>query len=565
MVTCRPIAAALVAVWFSLAQPAPATAGPPDGEPAITAPGVEGDYLRVVHGHIHEHWTKALSKPPAKPPARAAAPAPGAAEAVVLFSIRWDGTLAGISLITSSGAPAVDQMAVAAVRAAAPFGVPPLDIFSDDGVAHFRWSLAGDHRLCSGGHLQRKDDPLEEALPRLFFQGRVKEALLRVARQMGTAGDADVLGVFARSWLARPNTDPVADVAAAAALVRRNAGLQKSQPASQIDRLRAGLFNRETVAVAAIALHGVNADVCDAVRTRLVDGDADARELAVAALRHGEVSLPDGSPCARALGVIVADTKLPGRLRVAALNLLAASLGEAAHRLVADASKDPDPAVRGGAILISARPGGGRATLYRLTPLLRDPAIEVRAAAAAGLVRAGGDQFLDQLTPLLKERNPRMAAALAPELGRLGSERSAALLGGFLRTDDVDVRVAVVTALAGRETRGDQAARALLVPVLEAAKNDPRAPEALRSLALANASADELLALTAEPELAVRAFQSLLRAKRHKEASGLLIAQFDRFSAAQMARLLGAWLDDPPTPGAGVVRASGQDEKAQVK
>ena len=562
----RPIAAVAVAVWFSLAQPAPATAGPPDGEPAITVPGIEGDYLRAIHARIHEHWTKALSKPKAKTPGRAAAAANVAAapagESVVLFSVRWDGTVAGISLITSSGSPPVDQMAVAAVRAAAPFGVLPLDIYSDDGLAHFRWSLASDHRLCSGGQLRRKDDSLEEALPRLFFQGRVKEALLRVGRQMATAGDTDVMGVFARAWLARPNADPVADVIAAAALARRGAGPQRG---NQIARLQPGLLNPETVATAAIALRDVDVDVCDAVRARLLDGAVETRELAVAALRHSEVSLPDGSPCARALAVVVADTKLAGRLRIAALMLLSAAPGDSARRLVTDATKDPDAAVRGAAILISARPGGGKGTLYRLTPLLRDPAIEVRAAAAAGLIRAGGDQHLDQIAPLLKERNPRVAAALAPELGRLGSERTAALLGGFLRTDDVPLKVAVVAALAARQERDDQAARALLRPVLESAKNDPRAPEAIRSLAFANAQADELLALAADPELAVRAFQLLLRAKRHKEASALLIATFDRFSAAQMARLLGAWLDDPPTAGTGVVRASGQDEKAQVK
>jgi HEAT repeat protein len=301
------------------------------------------------------------------------------------------------------------------------------------------------------------------------------------------------------------------------------------------------------------------------VRARVLDGALDARELAVAALRHGEVSLADGSPCARALAAVIADSKLAGRLRVAALKLLSAAPGDSVRRLIADASKDPDPAVRGAAILISARPGGGRATLYRLTPLLRDPAIEVRAAAAAGLIRSGGDQHLDQIAPVLKERNPRVAAALAPELGQLTSERTAALLGGFLRTDDVALKVAVVAALAARQERDDQAARELLRPVLESAKNDPRAPEAIRSLAFANAQADELLALAADPELAVRAFQLLLRAKRHKEASALLIATFDRFSAVQMARLLGAWLDEPPTAGTGVVRASGQDEKAEVK
>src|SRR5205814_9379151 len=107
-----------------------------------------------------------------------------ALEAEVLFTIRWDGSPAEVTLSKSSGVPAFDRAAVAAVRGERPYPVPPLQVFGDDGVAHFLSRFARDQRLCSGGAVRRREDRLEDALPRLFVQGRTKEALLRVIRYM---------------------------------------------------------------------------------------------------------------------------------------------------------------------------------------------------------------------------------------------------------------------------------------------------------------------------------------------------------------------------------------------
>ena len=219
----RRLPLAAVAVFSSLvlaparglaaaAPPAPAA----ESEPPVGGSGVEGDYLRALHERIHQCWADGFVGAVAHTlPASNALNDPSR-QAVVLFSIRWDGTLVEASLVAASGADAFDRAAVDAVRKASPFRVPPVEVLSDDGLAYFRWTLARDHRLCAGGELSRHEGPLEESLPRLLVESRVREALLRVGREMKSGrGDGQAMTRFAKAWLARPFTDPVADAAAA--------------------------------------------------------------------------------------------------------------------------------------------------------------------------------------------------------------------------------------------------------------------------------------------------------------------------------------------------------------
>ncbi len=161
----------------------PALADPPaPGEPPITTPGEEGEYVRKVHWLIHYRWATqfvegVLQKRPPNDPLRRAQ------DVDLLFAIRWDGSPADITVSESSGVPEFDRAAVAAVRGGVlPYPVPPAELYGDDGVTHFRWTFPRGPRLCSGGELRRVEAPLADALPRLFYQGRIKEALMRVAR-----------------------------------------------------------------------------------------------------------------------------------------------------------------------------------------------------------------------------------------------------------------------------------------------------------------------------------------------------------------------------------------------
>ena len=519
------------------AATAAAAAGATSGtsEPAITTAGTEGDYLRGLHRRIHWRWTNDFidvvqrTRPPKD---KLNDPA---LRAEVSFAVRWDGSPADIKVTRGSGVAAFDQAAVAAVRSEVPYQVPPLELFGDDGVAHFRWVFARDFHLCSGGELRRAEDPLEEALPRLFVQGRVKEALLRVSRYMRD-GSSDAMNLFAKAYLSRSFSDPVADAQAAAALARLG-------DARQIGRLKAGLERADTFAVAAPALAALKVDVCALVLPALSSKDAAGRQLAMSALREAGARLAPESPCARALAGTLADAALPSDARAAALQTLSALATDGVRHLVSAHMQVQDAGLRAAAAPALARPGGGRPALYRLEPMLRDPSMEVRAAAAAGLVRACGELSFDYLRPLFKEADDRPLLAMIPELGRSPAPGAMDLITKVLKRATPAMRLAVARAVSGRT---DDAGRALFRQLTGYAKQDPYASAEMRALAYAGDEEDELVPLARDPVLGPLAFKALVRAKRHREAADWLVASFDRLTPDALADLFAVWLANPP-------------------
>jgi len=130
-----PLALGLVAVCAGAAG---ARAAAPAAEPPITATGAEGDYLRTIHRTIHFRWAYmfieevAAKRPPTDPLNNPSL------EAELLFTVRWDGSPAEVTVTRSSGVGAFDEAAVGAVKGDRPFPVPPIDVYGDDGVAHCR-------------------------------------------------------------------------------------------------------------------------------------------------------------------------------------------------------------------------------------------------------------------------------------------------------------------------------------------------------------------------------------------------------------------------------------------
>jgi hypothetical protein len=225
------------------------------------------------------------------------------------------------------------------------------------------------------------------------------------------------------------------------------------------------------------------------------------------------------------------------------LDTLAAVNPNGVRRLALDAIGDTDARMRAAGARAFARKGGGRPTLYRLQPLIGDPSLEVRAAVAAGLVRACGDLANDYVQPLLKAREVQPLLAMAPELGKASSPASAELLSKLQKRPDPDLRMPILAALAARQ---DPAGRALYQPLADTVKKDPYAPAEARRIVYANADASELTPLTKDPLLGIFAFKALLRAKRHAEAMDWLVGSFDRLPPDTLVDALGAWLANPP-------------------
>ncbi|HEY4392706.1 MAG TPA: TonB family protein [Polyangia bacterium] len=529
---------ALGLLLATVLAPRPGAAAPKE-EPPITATGAEGDYLRTIHRIIHFRWDfqfiqlVADKRPPSDPLNNPRL------EAEILFTVRWDGSPAEVTVSQSSGVPAFDQAAVAAVKGDRPFPVPPIDTYGDDGVAHFRWIFARDARLCSGGQVRRVEAPLGEALPRLFIQGRIKEALLRVARYT-RSGDTGAMSTFAHAWLTRPQPDPALDARAAAALVR--AGDTRA-----VDRLKPALGRPETLALAAPALASAKVDLCALVRPRLKPTDTEGILHAARVFEVSGTELPAGSPCVAELGDLYKLDALPVPLRAEILRTLAVVSPTSARRPALNALGDSDAHLRAAGATAFARPGGGRPTLYRLSPLVKDPSVEVRAAAAAGLIRAAGDLAHDFVLPLVKAREVQPLVAMAPELGKETSAGSLDLLAKLQKRPDPELRMPVLAALAERT---DQAGRGLFQAAAASVKKDPYASAEARRIVYADADVKELEPLMNDPALGLLGFKALLRAQRHTEAMGWLVTQFDRLTPETLIDALGAWLQNPPAHAA---------------
>ena len=540
--------------------PAPPAPAAETGEPAITVPGPEGDYLRALHTRIHFRFAHGfINAVAAKQPASDPLNRPGL-RTEVLFGLRWDGSLSDAIVNQKSGVDGFDQAALAAVRPdSARYPPPPADLFGDDGVAHFHWVFARNRNLCGEGSVRRVEAPLAQALPRLFVQGRIKEALLRAARD-ARAGSGDAVGAFAQTWLDRPQLDPATDARAAGALLRYG---DKRMRGKALARIKPALARKETAAIAGAALGAFAssgaaeldpAGFCELVGgvKALREGEPAAREQAMVLLRDSGVHMPPESPCARTLAEVAGEAGAPGRVRALALATLISTTGSAPGKLVRESMEDKDPAVRAAGATAFAKPGAGRPSLHRLQPLLQDSSPDVRAAVAGALVRACGELALPFVQPMLKERDDRALVAMAPELGHLKSPESADLLAKMMTRPGGELRLAVTRGLAERK---DDPGKALKAKAFETIRHDAYASPELRGLVYADAQPDELLKQPRDPVLGPMGFKGLLRAKRHAEALDWLIASFDRLSPDTAVDLLGAWLANPPpatssiTPG----------------
>ena len=198
---------------------------------------------------------------------------------------------------------------------------PPAELFGDDGVAHFRWVFARNHDLCGDGAVRRVEAPLAQALPRLFVQGRIKEALLRAAR--------DARGRFAATrsarsrrpgWNGRRRIRPPTRAPRRRCFDTATSEMQaKALPADQAgaraqgDRGHRGA-RRWAPTPTAGGAELDPAGFCDLLggAKALREGDPAAREQAMILLRDSGVKLPQDSPCAKALTENAGDTRHAG-------------------------------------------------------------------------------------------------------------------------------------------------------------------------------------------------------------------------------------------------------------
>jgi len=326
-------------------------------------------------------------------------------EVVLDVAFKHKGGLAEATVATSSGVPDFDTGALEVVRDVANVKLPPPEVHSDDGNVHLRWVFARKDGRCDSFSAYEARLPVEGAVVSLTKNGREAAALERLSE----SATPDAVANFSRTWLEHHK-------------VHASGHASKSPCEKVLPSLSSSNSADREKAIA--ALHGAMDEKCVAPLVAIANNNAEKMPIRVSALR--------------ALGSIEA---------AAAVDVLKKQL------------ESTTPAILAAAIEGWSRPERGRKALFMLTPFLKNSAAPVRRAAAAGLVRAAGNEAISQLFLLWKEKTPEAFEGVAVELGRLSTAESADFLGKMLKRDDARVRIAAALALS---SRADAPAKALL-------------------------------------------------------------------------------------------------------
>jgi TonB family protein len=510
-------ATASFAVLGLLLAPALARAGE---EPAVEGEGRALPYLRALHTKVHHIWADsflamATTQLPKDHPINQASRATELE--LVLTS---EGSLVDVKVAKASGSSEFDSSAVDVVKAAAPFVLAPEDVLSDDGKVRVRWTLARDDRRCSGMTVQSKLSTVDVAAPLLVAQGREATA---ISRLQAASEDERVasFSAFARAWLDRDENDK--DLALRVAAANASAGDERGA-----ERLRKTIEKGTDLDLAARGLAALKLPLCPFVKDQL--DVTESRPLALSVLRYGA-----DDDCVSWMAGIAKQAQASQAQRLLAIEGLAGRKETVAQAALQELLKDKSPAIQAAAILAQAHPGAGKGSVFRLTPLLRDRSLEVRAAAAAALVRVGGEEVLPQLFLLFKEKDVRPYQAVAKELASLSGEASAEMLARFLRKEDRRIRLAGALALARRHDPAAAKVQATL-----AASPDAE----LRFLAGNTLDTEKRAAIAAAPEgyAWTDACTALAQGNGKLAAVDWILAQFPKLDPLTRTDLMGLWL-----------------------
>jgi hypothetical protein len=513
------------------ADPIPADKQPEVGMPA-GGDKVETEYLRTLHGHIHRRWADnflrlaAEKLPPVNPLNQPAL----TAEADVV--VAPDGQLISARVSRGSGFAGFDDAILEVLHDSVPFPRPPPPVRSDDDRLHVHWLFARDQRRCAGVTLMRTYDPVEVALPKLLRAGHRDEALKRVAMTRNAGLPAEtVFTLLAADWIKAAIHEPWATVRMARLLAERG-------DAEGSRWLQNAVRRPELAADAGAALVTVKVPLCPLLKAWFdSDNWSDHQAAAIALGTAGDPA------CAPGLVKLLLNTKARPEARAAAAVALGPIDSEEAKKAVAAMAKEDNPVVpvRAAAMLAQIRPGAGRPKVIAMERFLRDPAPEMRAAAAAGVVRAGGSSNLDDLYVLFKDNDARPSIAALKELERVPGEEATKLIARLTKRPQLEVQKLATELLIRRNARD-------YYPTLKSFL-DPKTDPELRAAALAGVDEAALQAAAADPSLGLGVYRARLARGEREQAIDWFLARGPKLPANMQAEAMADWLSSVrPTP-----------------
>ncbi len=499
-------------------------------EPAVMGGPNDLEYLRKLHAHVHKRWADNFLQligqnlklsDPLNDPTRVA-------EADVI--IGGDGKLLNVTLTKRSGFAGFDDAIPEILKDSSPFPKPPQAARSDDDNLHVHWTFARDERRCSGIAVLHVDDPLEVAIPKLMRTGRRDEIVGRViaARASGLPADPAV-SALAKEWLVGAAKQPWVTMKIATSLADRG-------DADAIAWLKAALKKPDQARAAGAALAAKKIPVCPLVKAGLEGANAAEQMAAAQALATaGEVA------CAPGLVKLLETPKAKSDARIAALIALGPIDDDGAKASLATATKDDNAGVRAAAMLAQIRPMSGRAKMLSMVHLVKDPAIEVRTAGSAGVVRAGGDSDFDDLYMLFKDTDPRPAVAVIKELERVPSEEATKMIAKLMRRPLPAVQKAAAQLLVKRHAKS-------VFPAFKTFLEPPSSDAELRGLALVAADDAQLAAQANDPKMGGWVYGALLARGERDRAADWLLSHAPAMTPVAQADAMVDWLTSAGVP-----------------
>ncbi|HXJ21902.1 MAG TPA: TonB family protein [Polyangia bacterium] len=495
----------------------------PESPLPLPPPGPEATYLTAVHNRIHGRWTdnflrligeKLELNNPLNVPDRVAE---------IDLVIATDGQLISSQVSRSSGFPGFDDAVLEILRDAVPYPRPPVEVRSDDGATRLHWMFARDQRRDSGISVRRTYDPVATALPRLLQQGRRDEALNRVVVARGNGEHVgEQFTLLALDWLKASLHQPWTTARMAKLMAARG-------DADAIKWLKQAVRRPELAASAGEALSALKIPVCPLVKDPLENGNPFEMGTAATALATaGEAA------CLPGLAKLLATGKLPADARAAAATAMGVIDDPSVSKALKAAMDDNNPMVKSAALLAQVRPGSGRGKVYLVEPFLRDPQALMRAAAAAGVVRAGGDANLADLYVLFKENDVRPCLAALKELEHLQTQASTELIARLMHRPQPDVQRTAADILIRRGARDSFGAFKTFL--------EPSADPAMRGRALVAADDATLQTASADPRIGIWVFRALMLRGQPDLAADWFIAHGSKMSPDGQADAMADWV-----------------------
>jgi TonB family protein len=523
------VSVAVVAAVAALPRRADAEAIPADKLPELplAAPaGPEGDYLKALHAHIHRRWVDNFlhlvgEKLPAVNPLN---DPKLTAEADIV--VAGEGQLISAKITRGSGFPGFDDAVIEVLRDAVPYPAPPPAVRSDDDKMHAHWLFARDQRRCSAVSIVHNYDPPEVALPRLLKLGNRTEALRRVAMARSAGQHAEPnFTTLANDWVKASLHEPYATVKMARYLAVRG-------DEEALKWLKTAIRRPELAGEVGAALVAAKVPLC-----QLLKGWFDTDNWTDHATAATALATSTDPGCAPGLIELLQNAKAHAEGRAAAAVALAPlnDVPEVKKALSAAAKDEPNPTVRGAAMLALIKVNAGRPKVVAMVPFLRDPAPDVRAAAAAGIVRAGGDTDLADLYVLFKDSDPRAALATLRELERVPSEEATKLIARLARRPFPAVQKLAAEILIRRGNRD-------YFPALRPLLLDPKTDPEVRGLALVGADEPTLQTAAADPNYGIWPFRARLARGERDLAADWFIARGAKLTPAQQANAMTEWV-----------------------